>query len=179
MKLLKMLTPAGLAIGLVCILLVSTSCAQGGYGRHHGMGYDTEEYRGGWSYCPYCGGNLRDREGVEHYRGYGRHHDRWGRGGYGMGPGMMGPGHGRWQDYPEDRRGYRDRDVREKQDPLEKKEARKIVGNMLDRSRNPNLKVGEIEEKKFHFVVDVVTQGGSLVDKLQVDKQTGRMRSVY
>jgi hypothetical protein len=143
------------------------------------MGYDEGPPRGGWSYCPYCGGNLRDRGDADQYRGYGRHYDRWGRGGYGMGPGMMGPGHRPWHGYPEDRGGYRDRDVREKQEPLEKKEARTIVSDMLDRSRNPNLKVGEIEEKETHFVVDVVTQGGSLVDKLQVDKQSGRMRSAY
>ena len=50
---------------------------------------------------------------------------------------------------------------------------------MLRQSRNPNLKPGDIEEKERYFVVDILTNDGSLVDKMQVDKETGMMRSIY
>jgi hypothetical protein len=46
-------------------------------------------------------------------------------------------------------------------------------------SRNPNLKVGKIEDKGGYFEAEITTNDGSLVDKLLVDKDTGRMRSVY
>ena len=42
-----------------------------------------------------------------------------------------------------------------------------------------NLKVGDINEKEGSFEVDILTKGGDLVDKMQVDKRTGLMRSVY
>jgi len=41
------------------------------------------------------------------------------------------------------------------------------------------LKQGEIEEKEGFFVVDILTKEGSLVDKIQIDKETGMMRSTY
>ena len=153
--------------------LVFTPASEGqmGYGMHHGAygggsGYDQG---GGWTYCPYCGSDMR------------------GRGGYPMGPGMMGPGYGRQHmgpgmmrpdyrrpyDYPDDRRYPLNRE------PLEKEEAQKVVEDMLRQSRNPNLKPGDVEEKDRYFVVDILTNDGSLVDKMQVEKETGRMRSVY
>jgi hypothetical protein len=46
-------------------------------------------------------------------------------------------------------------------------------------SANPNLKAGKVGEKDGNYVVDVVTRDGSLVDKIQVNKQTGWFRSVY
>jgi hypothetical protein len=44
---------------------------------------------------------------------------------------------------------------------------------------NPNLKVGKVAEKDGNYEVDVVTKDGSLVDKIQVNKQTGWFRSVH
>lgn len=151
--------------------LASTSEAQRGYGMHDGMygggpGYDQG---GGWNYCPYCGGSMRGRGG---YRmgpgmmgpGYGRH---------GMGPGMMGPDYERRYDYPNDWRHPRYRE------PLEEEDAKKIVEDMLRQSRNPNLKSGDVEDKERYFVVDILSKEGSLVDKMQIDKETGMMRSIY
>jgi hypothetical protein len=96
-----------------------------------------------------------------------------GYGRQGMGPGMMGPGYGRpynnWND-----RGYR-----RNSEPLEKKDARNEVEDMLKESGNPNLKLGDVEENERNYVVDILTQDGSLVDKMQVDKDTGMMRSIY
>ena len=44
---------------------------------------------------------------------------------------------------------------------------------------NPNLKVGKVTPKEDAYEVDIVTKDGSLVDKIQVNKQTGWFRSVY
>jgi hypothetical protein len=143
--------------------------AQMGYGRHHGQqwgpGY---ERRGDWNYCPYCGRNFQGEEGY----GYGMGPGMRGRG-YGMGPGMMGRGYGHMYDDP---RGPYYGQPRE---PLKKEDVKTRIENMLEYSRNPNLKVGKIEDKGVYFEAEITTKDGSLVDKLLVDKDTGRMRSVY
>jgi len=161
MHLFKGLIIIGIAVCLSGLVLASPVDAQRGYGMHHGgPGYNPG---GGWSYCPYCGGRLD--EGSD-YRG---------GGGYHRGPGMMGPGYDR---YGMMGPGY-GRDFRRSGEPLKKEAAKQQVEEMLDRSRNPNLKTGEIKEKERFFVVDIVTRDGSLVDKMEVDKDTGMMRSVY
>ena len=44
---------------------------------------------------------------------------------------------------------------------------------------NPNVKVGKVEEKDGDTIIaEIVTQDGSLVQKLEVDRHTGLMRSV-
>jgi hypothetical protein len=172
----------------VALVFAAPAQAQRGYGMHHGMwgggpGYDQG---GGWSYCPYCGSRLQGRGGYDSPYGY---RDR---GGYPMGPGMMGPGYGgrhmgpgmmgpgmmgpgydRGYGYPDDPRYRRNRE------PLKKEEAKGQVEQMLTRSRNPNLKVGGVEDKEGFFVVDILTKNGDLVDKMEVDKDTGMMRSIY
>jgi hypothetical protein len=85
----------------------------------------------------------------------------------------MDPGYGRFHDYPESR-GYR-----RYREPLEKEEALDLVAGMLRRSRNPNLKPGDVKDKEEYFVVDILTKDGSLVDRMEVDKETGMMRSAY
>lgn len=149
---------AGIALSLLLAIFAVPSVvdAQGGYGGHRGP-YEGHGYeqRGDWNYCPYCGRDFR------------------GRGGYGMGPGMMGPGRGHMYDDP--RRPYE----RQRREPLKKEDAKAILENQLSYSRNPNLKVGKIEDKGFYFEAEITTKDGALVDKLQVDKETGRMRSIY
>ena len=71
------------------------------------------------------------------------------------------------------------RDYRRYDEPLKKEDAKQQVEEMLDRSRNPNLKTGDIEDKEEFFVVEIVTQDGSLADKMEVDKETGMLRSAY
>ena len=44
-------------------------------------------------------------------------------------------------------------------------------------SGNSNLKAGKVAEKDGNYVVEVVTKDGSLVDKIQINKQTGWFRS--
>jgi len=88
--------------------------------------------------------------------------------GYGMGPGMMGYGYGYNQQY------------QTPQTPVKEKDAKGIVENYLNSTRNPNLKLGKIKDDGSAFEVDIVTKGnGALVDKVLVDKNTGWLRSVY
>jgi len=95
--------------------------------------------------------------------------------GYGMGPGMMGPGYGYGQQYgPQYRRQYQ-----QPQNPLDKNQAKQQVENYLKSSRNPNLKLGKIEEKDNNYQINIETKNGSLVDKILVNKNTGWMRSAY
>ena len=92
---------------------------------------------------------------------------RWQGGGYGMGPGMMGPGYGYGPQY------------QQPQKPLEKSDVETMVKNYLASVRNPNLKLGKIEEKGSVFEADIVTKDNSLADKILIDKNTGWMRSAY
>jgi hypothetical protein len=63
---------------------------------------------------------------------------------------------------------------------LGSEEARGMVQEYLDMSRNPNLKIGEIEDKGNVFEAEIRTKkAGDLVDRIQIDKRTAWMRSVY
>ncbi|MFZ7110423.1 MAG: hypothetical protein ACOWYE_01965 [Desulfatiglandales bacterium] len=129
-----------------------------------GYGYGQSE---GWNYCPYCGGDLARG-------GYGMGHGRMG-GGYGMGPGMMGP-----QYYgPQPGQRYQGPRYQEPQKPMDEKEAKGLLENYLQSTRNPNLKLGKIEDKGESFEAEIQTKDGSLIDKIVVDKRSGWMRSVY
>jgi hypothetical protein len=88
--------------------------------------------------------------------------------GYEMGPGMMERDYG---DTPP----YRGRPS----EPLDKEGAGKMMESRLKSSRNPNLKLGEVEDKGDYFEAEVRTKNDALVDKLIIDKETGRMRSLY
>ena len=61
----------------------------------------------------------------------------------------------------------------------EKAEAEALVRNMILQSGNPNLKSGKVADKGGFFEVEILTRNDSLVDIMQVDKETGLMRSVY
>ena len=61
---------------------------------------------------------------------------------------------------------------------LTKDSAKKLLENRLAFSRNPNLKVGKVVEKGDYFVGEIVTKDNSLVQKLQIDKNTGFTRPV-
>ena len=125
---------------LATFLIIGTA-----YAHAPGSGFDQAQ-QSGW-YCPYCGSY---------------------QGGYGMGPGMMGPGYGNNQPY------------RQPQRSINEKEAKGIVENYLNSTRNPNLKLGKIKDEGSAFEVDIVTKSnGALVDKVLVNKDTGWLRSVY
>jgi hypothetical protein len=98
--------------------------------------------------------------------------------GRGMGPGMMGPGMRGWGMGPD--YGYQyGPQYHRPQKPLEEKDAKVILENYLKSTRNPNLKLGRIEDKGDDFEAEILTQKDSLVDKILIDKNTGWMRSVY
>jgi hypothetical protein len=120
------------------------------------------------NYCPYCGNYVGPRYG--HGMGYG-----CGMGPRMMGGGMMGPGYG-YGYGPQ--YGY-GQQYRQPLNPLDKEQAKQEVENYLRYTRNPNLKMGKIEEKGNNYEVSIETSEGSLVDKILVDKDTGQMQSAY
>ena len=93
--------------------------------------------------------------------------------GRGMGPGTIGPGY-RNEYGPQYGSQYR-----QPQKQLEENDARAILENYLNSTRNPNLKLGKIEDKGNAFEAEILTKNDSLVDRILVDKNTGGMRSVY
>ena len=60
--------------------------------------------------------------------------------------------------------------------PLTADQAKAMVEQHI--SGNPNLKAGKVSEKDGNYEVDVVTKEGSLVNKIQVNKQTGWFRII-
>ena len=86
---------------------------------------------------------------------------------YGMSPGMMGQG---YEDEPH---------YYQNQKKLDQKGAEKIFEDYLNSRHNPNLKLGDIKDEGSSFEAPLLTKDNSLVDKLYVDKNTGRMRSAY
>ncbi len=113
-------------------------------------GQGTQQQQG-W-YCPWCGG------GGCPMMGYG---------------GMMGPG-GMWM-----HRGWGMGSPGKQIQPLSLDQAKTLIENQLRMANNPNLKLGKVTEEKDHFLGEITTKDGSLVDKIQVDKNTGAMRSAY
>ena len=95
--------------------------------------------------------------------------------GYGMGPGMMGPGYG-YGYGPQ--YGY-GQQYGQPSKPLSEDQAKQEVENYLSSTRNPNLKMGTIEDKGNDYEVNIETKDGSLVNKILVNKDTGWMRSAY
>jgi hypothetical protein len=75
--------------------------------------------------------------------------------------------------------GYQYGPQQQPQKSLDEKDAKTILENYLKSTRNPNLKLGKIEDKGHYFEAEILTQKDSLVDKILVDKTTGWMRSVY
>jgi hypothetical protein len=120
-----------------------------------------------------------------------------GRGGHGMGSGMMGgfgfgmmgggysgmgPGGGQGigpgMNFPGDVRQYGP-PTHELQKPLSKNEARGMAENYLKSTHNPNLHLGKIKDQGDAFEANVLTKDNSLADKILIDKNTGSMRSAY
>lgn len=121
--------------------------------------------------CPYCGQYLGPHGGYgmgPGMMGYGR---GMGPGGMHHGYGMMSPGYGPGypspSPYQQPRRAWDEDDVR------------RMLKNYIRSMRNPNIKVGKIEDKGSRFEAQIVTKDDSLIDKIAVDKQTGWMRSIY
>ena len=88
--------------------------------------------------------------------------------GQGMEPGIMGPGMGMMgpgmmQPLAKD---------------LTAADVQHMIEHQLAWQRNPNLKPGKVEEKDEDTITaEIVTQDGSLVQRLEVDRHTGLMRA--
>lgn len=188
----KFVLSGSLMIAVMLILVPAMSQAQMGPGYMMGPGMTGygPGYGGGW-YCPYCG-QYHGPEGG-YGMGPGMMGPGWGYGmgpgmmGRGMGPGMMGPGWGYGPGYGPGPMGpgmmgpgygYGPQ-YQQPQKPLEQKDAKGLLENYLQAGRNPNLKLGKIEDKGPYFEAEIVTKNGALVDKILVDKNTGWMRSIY
>jgi hypothetical protein len=189
----KSVLSGSLMILVMLILVPAISQAQMGPGYMMGpgmMGHGPAGYGGGW-YCPYCGQYYGPEGGYG--MGPGMMGPGWGYGmgpgmmGRGMGPGMMGPGWGYGPGYGPGPMGpgmmgpgygYGPQ-YQQPQKPLEQKDAKGLLENYLQAGRNPNLKLGKIEDKGPYFEAEIVTKNGALVDKILVDKNTGWMRSIY
>lgn len=188
----KMLMLATTAV-LVLMLGVCAGYAQPMGPGMMGPGYGYGPSPGGnWNYCPYCGGYFGPGAGSGMGYGYGMGPGMMGRGyggygaygGYGMGPGMMGrgyggygmmgPGYGYGPQY-----GYGGQYQQQPSKPLDEAQAKQEVENYLRSTRNPNLKMGKIEKKGNGYEVSIETKDGVLVNKILVDKDTGRMRPGY
>ncbi len=61
--------------------------------------------------------------------------------------------------------------------PLTADQAKAMVEQNI--AGNPNLKAGKVTEIDGAYEVEVLTKNGSLVDKVQVNEQTGWFRSAY
>jgi Spy/CpxP family protein refolding chaperone len=132
--------------------------------------------------CP----NYESSQHMGFQRGYGMGPYMMGRGmnpqsGYGRGPGMMdrGPGRmgrGKMQGSPEMGPGS---GYRQGQGTLTKEDARSIVEDYLASTRNPNLKLGKIEDVGDAYKAEIVTKDNSLVDQVLVDKSSGWMQPAY
>jgi hypothetical protein len=94
--------------------------------------------------------------------------------GQGMGPGMMGQGMGPGMMGP----GMMGRGMGVLPQDLSVENVQHMLEHQLAWQGNPNLKLGKVEEKDEDTIVaEIVTQDGSLVQRLQVDRHTGMMQS--
>jgi hypothetical protein len=95
--------------------------------------------------------------------------------------GMMVPGgmHGRQGMGSQYGPQYQAPEYQQPQAPINEKDVRGLLENYLRSTRNPNLRLGKIEDKGVVFEAEILTIDGSLVDKIIVYKSTGRMRSIY
>ncbi|HEX8947606.1 MAG TPA: hypothetical protein VF790_01520 [Dissulfurispiraceae bacterium] len=55
-------------------------------------------------------------------------------------------------------------------------EARKVLREYFSKR---DVKIGEIREKEFYFEAEIKDRNNNMVDKVIVDKRTGRIRSIY
>jgi hypothetical protein len=65
-----------------------------------------------------------------------------------------------------------------KGEPVTLEQARKLLDNYLVRLANPNLKAGELVDKGGNFEATIVTKDGSLVQRIEIDKNTGWFRNI-
>lgn len=113
-----------------------------------------------WAHGPgYGPGNMQGYGMMQQGQGFGP--------GYGMGQGQgFGPGQG-WNENCLVNQGL--------DKPLSADDVRSILEQRVDRMGNDRLKVGDVKDKDDKTITaEIVTQDGSLVDRFEFDKTTGR-----
>ena len=137
---------------------------------------------GGASGSPYCGSHYGWHMGSMMGQGMGPGYSMMGSmmGQGQMGPGMMGqgkgPGYGMGQVMGPGY-GMGQGMMQPLTDDLSAAQVRHIMEHRLAWQGNPNVKVGNVEEKDDDTIVaEIVTQDGSLVQKFEVDRHTGWMQ---
>ena len=99
--------------------------------------------------------------------------------GQGMGPGMgqgMGPGPGMGQGMGPGMGGGM---MQQPRQSVSVDDVRDMLERRLAWQGNPNVKLGKVEEKDADTILaEIVTQDGSLVERLEVDRRSGWMRMV-
>lgn len=63
--------------------------------------------------------------------------------------------------------------------PIGLNEAKAAFEDYISSTKNPNLRLDKIKEQNGRFSAEVTTKEGSLVDRLELDRATGYIRSVY
>jgi len=63
--------------------------------------------------------------------------------------------------------------------PMNQDQAKILVEDYLTSTRNPNLRLGDIFEEADFFEAEITTRTGDLVDRIRVDKKTGKVQSAY
>lgn len=163
------------------VLIVSGSVVlaqQQGYGQ--GPGPQSQ----GW-FCPWCGqsdtqgrgmgpGMMHGQQGM--MRGQGMMHGQGMQRGQGM---MRGGQQGMQQGWGRGQYGPQGGQQQQPAEPLQADQAKQLAENYV--AGNPNLKVDEVTDKDEQgaFAATIVTQDGSLVEKLLIDKETGWMKRQY
>lgn len=137
----------------------STLYAHGGWGS--GCGWRAQSGHGGG--MGHRGGGMHDGRGMGRH-GRGPHHD-----------GGMGRHEGHRGNMPCPNCPYANENAAG--EPISLDQARSMAERYA--ARNPNLNVGSVEEKDGAYRAEIVTKDGSLVDRMVIDKSTGRMNSVY
>ncbi len=96
------------------------------------------------------------------------------RGGGGMGPGMHGGGpYGSFCPGPRWGRPYG------APRPVSTADDAKQVIQTFFASRGQQITVGKMDERNWYFQAEVLDAKGEVIDRVIVDKRTGRLRSIY
>lgn len=73
-----------------------------------------------------------------------------------------------------------EREKEQKREAISEEEAVSIIQGYLERTGNPNLRIGKVEkENDGDYLVEITTKDGSLVDKLEVNQFSGWFHSIY
>jgi len=78
--------------------------------------------------------------------------------------------------YGDYKKGGADKGYGEKRPVATAEEARKVVTEYFAKK---DVRIGEIREKELFFEADISDKNNNLIDKVIVDKRTGRIRSIY